>query len=51
MRLQSRVGAVGLAVALSFTGGAAASADETPSAQREGATQQNAAVLHVEGMT
>lgn len=51
MRLRSRIGAVSLAAALTFTGSAAAFADDTPGAQREGATQQNTAVLHVEGMT
>lgn len=51
MRLRSRIGAVSLAAALSFTGSVAALADDTPAAQREGVTQQNAAVIHVEGMT
>lgn len=51
MRLRSRIGAVSLAAALSFTGSVAAFADDTPGAQREGVTQQNTAVIHVEGMT
>jgi hypothetical protein len=51
MRLRSRIGAVSLAAALSFSGSLVAFADDTPGAQRAGVTQQNTAVIHVEGMT
>jgi hypothetical protein len=52
MRFRSRVGAVSLAAALSLTGGVVAWADETPKGtERAEVTQQNTAVIHVEGMT
>jgi hypothetical protein len=52
MRLRSRIGAVSLAAALSLTGTAVAWPDETPKgAERAEVTQQNTAVIHVEGMT
>lgn len=52
MRLRSRIGAVSLAAALSLSGSAVALADETPKgSQRAEVTQQNTAVIHVEGMT
>lgn len=51
MRLRSRIGAVSLAAALSICGSPVAFADDTPGAQRDEGTQQNTAVIHVEGMT
>ena len=51
MRMHGRIGAVALTASLSLTGSLVAQADETPGAQRAGVSQQNAAVIHVEGMT
>ena len=51
MRLRSRIGAVSLAAALSMSGSLVAFADDTPGAQRDEVTQQNTAVIHVEGMS
>lgn len=51
MRFRSRIGAVSLAAALSLSGSLVAFADDTPGAQRAEVTQQNTAVILVEGMT